>query len=289
MEKDPFSQPPQTEHTLMQTVQNEVPGTDFKFDIEQQLLDPATLVAAGDASGPGFEDEQGTATSEPIDKLTGKHRNSSVHIDRGSIELKPLIDAVDTSRIAYHGIRESLAKVRVRRAVDRINKMDHKNEMYKAHSEQALGTATAATPNIQPVTLPEKNVTRRQKKRQHKAFLNMLDSNIVNGGYQSKPYKNGVSKIDKRLQKFDIKLSDKDRLTKREELHKVDSTVTDKKSQFRKTSGEKRRLAKSARQPILSRWRGMRQHLAEGTVRIASESAKKQKTKKTDLEKLRTP
>ena len=296
MEKDPFSQPPQTEQITHQTLQMEIPGTidlngePIRFEVEKELQDPTQEATSLDTTAENYS---GWATDEGISNLLDSELTGVENQDAGFINVEALGSAVDSSRIAYRGLRFSIARVREERARKVIEKMDHKDDVYQTQADITNRTATSSSIDVQPKTKPEKQKRDKHDKKRSKALRREIQSDLVNTGYQSENYINGVTPKEKFRQKENVRKSSRSKHEKKAAMVKIDTqTVTRPDLTQQKVANRANRTNKKvqreARQPVLSRWRNMRRHLAEKTVGITEKSAQKQLDKAIEIENNRS-
>jgi len=236
---------------------------------------------------------------------------------------------LSAATIAYHGIAAYVARVRRDRAGDRMERMDHKQALYTDLEKKELGTFTEPTETTKreewsfpdgedhpetavplgtkPRTIVERVFRNRLHKKSWKRSLKKAEKDQVRkiysvngvGGEKSntmalrsrlgvRARKLGVDKrywtgeddmtpLDRRYAKLGIEASPKEyRNAEQRRVHKG-------------VEGAEKAVKRTAKQPVMSRWRKMRQKRAIGTIQKQHARQQKHLKRLGELRESETP
>ena len=196
--------------------------------------------------------------------------------------------ASSTVLTAYYGLRAAISRRSMRKAGDRLERMDHKDALYSDMAQIALRRhlstppETATGEQARPRTFAERFLDRRADKRQEEADRARTYAYRTEKIYGPKDQLPGLTKKQRKQQQAQVS-----RLTRRGELTAREARIEKLKigakpvklgyeehkrtsSALNKTSS---RLERTVNQPILSRWRNFRRQRAIGRIKDSHRDA----------------
>ena len=132
--------------------------------------------------------------------------------------------ALEFGKIAYHGIRAAISEKRTGWADDRVDKMDHKDDLYEQGRASAIdGTPTPATQE-RPQTLPERILDSRLEKKIHNRDIRNAKRKRIVANFEPTPQYT-LSELSEQRSRVDLSLAKgeitrDEWLTKREEINR---------------------------------------------------------------------
>lgn len=195
-------------------------------------------------------------------------------------------ESVFIGQIAYHGLRAAIASKRGEWAENRVQKMEHKQQLYTEIGTRVSAGNTSEPPTVRPHTIVERFMDKRLEKRNWE--LQMVESRrkqVVSafGGQRNLP---GSSRAARSAVKSSYRRGEITAQALRSGLRSADmerpllETHVQKKSR-KKVTKSHAALSRSANQPILSRWRSWRHNEAtKDSARHNTRSAKHARAKR---------
>lgn len=282
MEKDPFSLPPQGPpvdkiHTIVQDPSGHL------YDIQTKLDTPL----------PYRTTEEPTPTDMAYDTPKLEDELMLSGRDRGEVDVT---GAIASAKIAYHGLRFNLARVRQERAEARAEKYTRKDDLYR-QSRQAATSEIVAPPNMRNTTVTEKFMETRQTRKvrnaQQKQLRNYREQ-LVHGQRVNKKGEpvQTVSRSEKAkgiasvtVQQLSGDLTSSEARVLRAKQKAAESNAHQK--HMHRTAKTHNKADRRSRQPIASRWRTFRRLNAQDTAEKAARRANAHLQRAIDIQNSR--
>ncbi len=196
--------------------------------------------------------------------------------DRGAVDFSEILDS---SKLAYHGFRGVVSTILKNRAEARVERMEHKDDLYEGIGAVATGTAVSAG-GVRPRSFAERFMDKRLDDKRFRSGYKEAKRLSVQQRYggRTKTKMDGINPAG-RAKKAGARrgveaayksgsLTARERSAQLREIKITDIPQESWEQRRVRRQDEKARtgLKKSVEQPILSRWRNVRKERATKAV-----------------------